>query len=362
MALATQQGQVQAPAASRFRELTRQQMQPLQSQVVNQFGQLFTFPMTTTGYLANIYLYLTGTVTIPATPTGNWQTYPPPPFNLFKRIRVSTSEGVELINVSGWGLAHFLLRQKRLQTISVDPVAYLNTAGRALLFTAPSGALVAGAIPFTGWLKLPIMTDAANMFGLIMLQSQDVRLYVELTTCNALDLVTVGATAPTAIAISVTPTVEFFSIPPTADQPNLNWVHSIQEEQFPLTNIGDTIYRPTLGNVYMSIAGIVENAGAQLAPANINTISLSYAQSVRSYYEPYPNHLARLKDYYGITLPDGSFAMDLTMGGGDPGIDDPRDFLNSSMQTDLQVIVNTSGFTPTNAILRVVKEQLAAIG
>ena len=347
---------------SRFRELTRQQLSYIPQQQMNVFGNTYTFGLGNTGYVANIYLMLSGTVTIPATPTGNWQTYPPLPYSLIRRLRIYTSENVELLNLSGWGLMFFLLRQKRLSTPPVDPIPYLNAAGRAALLTVPSGALVAGAIPISGWFKVPIMTDDATMLGLLLIQTLDIRCYLEITMASASDLVTTGATLPSACAINVTPTVEFFSIPPGANQPNLAWVHTITEEIFPLTTTGDIIYRPPIGNVYMSLSGIIENSGAQLPPANINQVSLAYAQSVRPYYEPYLNHLARNKWNYGLTMPDGAFSFDFSLGSGDPGSDEPRDFLNSSQQTDLQILINATGFTPVNGQIRVIREQLASIG
>jgi hypothetical protein len=159
----------------------------------------------------------------------------------------------------------------------------------------------------------------------------------------------------------VTPTVEFFTIPASsADQPNQRFVHSITEQILPVLNTGDFFATLPLGNIYCKVLGIMEAPNAQVTPNTINTVSILYAQSVRPYYEQYSNHILRNKWWYGFCPPDGHVWFDFTMGDGQPVNDDPRDFLNSSQQTDLKLNPNLASIVGSQQ-LRLVLDQLAPI-
>ena len=200
------------------------------------------------------------------------------------------------------------------------------------------------------------------MLGLMMLQSPDLRLQVDVTTCNQADTGTVAGVS-IAPVFNFTIGVESFTVPDDSQsQPNQRWYKTVQEDIFPFTVNGDIIYRPVVGNIYTSIAGIVENNGAQISPNNINTVTLRYAQSVNVYSEAILTNLLRCKSRWGIIPPDGMFRFDMNLGSGIPGLYDPRDFFNSSQQSDVAVITNISGLTPVGAQIRFIKEQLAMIG
>jgi hypothetical protein len=210
-------------------------------------------------------------------------------------------------------------------------------------------------------LKVPVQTDDAMMLGLLNTQNNDVRVYLEVTPCNSGDLVSVGGTLPTVISMVVTPTVEFFTIPPSSgDQPNQRFVATTLEEIVTVQNTGDFFWTAPLGNIYTKIIAVNEIPNAQINVNTINTLSILYAQAVRPYYETYYNHLIRNKFRYGFVLPDGAICFDFTGGSGGPPQWDPRDFLNSSQQTDLKLVQNLASITAGQQ-LRVIKRQLAPI-
>jgi hypothetical protein len=349
-----------------FRRATRQQefLQP--PLTVTQFGQTVNFALPQSGFLSRIFLNFTGTITTGAgTPAGSWGTYPPLPYALIRKIRIYTTEGVEIINISGWGLFLHNMRRKRLQMNAQDLFStFLNTNGRAALLSTNTGTPAAStAYTFTGSLEIPIYTDDIMMLGLLLLQSNDVRCNMEITFAYQADTGNVSGVTLTP-AFNFTPMTEYFSLPQmnNAAGPNLQYVHSLYEEFFPFNNNGDVIYRPTPGNIFLSLSGIIENNGAQVATANINTLKVQYAQAVAPYYEQYVNALFKWKLDYGFVPPDGYFDYDFALGSGVPGFLDPRDWLDTSQQTDLQFTPNVSGLTLVNAQLRVVREQLARIG
>jgi hypothetical protein len=360
-AMSAQQQQAQPVPVSRFRELTRQQLAIIPALACNAFGTAFQALLPQTGYLARLWINLTATVTIPATPSGNWVTYPPLPFALIRRLRVFTSETVEIVNISGWGLALQNITYNRISDLMADPVAYLSATTRPLLYATQSGTLTAGNFTFAASFCVPIMTDDLMMLGMLDTQNNDVRVYLEITTANPADLVAPAATQPTVLAMTVTGDVEFFTIPPgSMDRPNQRFVCTLLEETFPYQNTGDVQWPAPLGNIYTQLIGMHEAPNAQVVPTTINNFSILYAQAVRPYYETMLGHALRNKWWYGLCLPDGCVNYDFTLGVGDPGNYDPRDFLNSSQQTDLKLVTNVSSVVAGQQ-LRVIKRQLAPI-
>lgn len=347
-----------------FRRMTRQQTFNQPTLTASTFGQLVNFQLPQTGYLSAITLTMQATLTTGAgTPAGTFATYPALPYALIRKIRIYTSEGVELFNISGFGLQLYQMFQRYQHSQSVDQVSYLNANGRALLYTTQSGTPAQSTVnQFNAYWHIPISTDDSMMLGLMLLQSPDIRLNVDITTCNQSDTGNITG-------VSVTPSftfqvgVESYTVPDDSQsQPNRRFVKLVQEDLFPFTTNGDQIYRPLTGNLYTSIAGIVENNGAQVSPANINTVALRFAQSVNVYNEAMQTNIARTKEHWGYTPPDGMFRFDMQLGSGYPHLYDPRDFFNSSQQTDVAVITNISGLTPVGAQIRFIKEQLAMIG
>jgi hypothetical protein len=330
---------------------------------MTQFGQVLSQQLPQTGYLGRIWLYWTGNLTTGAgTPAGSYLSYVPSPYNLIRRIRVYTNENAEIVNISGWGLfLHNLLYRDDAKPAQ-DATTQYNSGNRALLFAASSGAAVASTVtPVAGWLEIPIMTDDAAMLGLLMTQNLDTRINLEITTGNAGDVHAITG-------VTVTPTVtfytapEFYSVPAFAEsQPNLAYAHTLLEETAPINNTGDVIYRVPPGNTYIKLFGILENNGAQVSPANINTVTFRFAQSTTPYIYTYPELMARSKAYYKQTPPDGLWVFEWSAGTGVVGVLEPRDVFNSSLQTDVQVIVNLAAFSLTNAQNRVIKEQIVEI-
>lgn len=357
-----QQGQ--APVSPGFRRMTRQQTFNQPALVGSQFGQLLSMQLPQTGYLGGITVNMQATITTGAgTPAGSWANYPPLPYNLVKKFRIYTSEGVELFNISGWGMMLYQSRQRWQHVPSVDQIAYLNTNNRAALYTTQTGTPSASTqYSFNCYWNIPIMTDDSMMLGLMLLQSPDIRLNLEITLANQADTGNIsGVTLTPSFNFKVG--IESYTVPDdTGSQPNRRFVKLVQEDLFPYTTNGDQIYRPLTGNLYTSIMGLVENNGAQVPSSNIGVVALRFAQSVYVYNEDILTNIARFREHWGYTPPDGLFAFDMQQGAGIPRIYDPRDWLNTSQQTDTAVIVNLSGLTPVNAQIRYIKEQLALIG
>ncbi len=198
------------------------------------------------------------------------------------------------------------------------------------------------------------------MLGLLNAQTIDTSIYLNVSTAN---VITTGATVPSAVNLTVTPVFEFFSVPnpQIAQQPDQSFAHTYIEEFFPISSNGNIQYNVPIGPIYMSLVGMIENNGAPVSPANIQSVQMTYAQTITPYNELYVEHIARYKDYYGQVLPDGMICFDQTLGGGLPQVDNNRDLINTSQQSNLYIQMQLSGVGSwTNGGLRIWKEALVA--
>ncbi len=353
------QAQVQSPGLASFRSATMKQITTGGSFTFTSLGSNTQFKVPATGYLSRVRLLVQGTITIPATPTGSWISYPFLPHGLFSNISTYTSENAQIVNTTGLGLLVQEITTAVATNPLVDPISANNTNNRAALYTAPSGVLTAGTFNINCLLDVKNFTDDSAMLGLLNAQTVDTSIYINVALANT---VTTG-TAPSAVNITVTPVYEFFSVPnpQVAQQPDQSFAHLFLEEFYPVASNGAIQYKPAVGPIYMSLKGFVENNGAPLAPSAFGNVGITYAQTISPYSEPYFAHVGRYKHYYGQVLPDGMFCWDQTLGGGFPYVDNNRDLLNTSQQSDLYLSFNFSGVTWVNGGIRVWKEMLVAM-
>ena len=101
------QGPSQAMPVGRFESDTRQQIITLSAmvpQTAGTAGQITTQQLPTSGYLSALWMILKGTTTTTSAQSTTVGTYPQPPWNFLRKIRVYTNMNVELVNLSGYGL------------------------------------------------------------------------------------------------------------------------------------------------------------------------------------------------------------------------------------------------------------------
>jgi hypothetical protein len=347
-----------------FRQATRQQRAEMQTATLNSFSQTQTIQIQKVGLLGRLWLTISGTITTGSgTPSGSFPAgtvIPEAPYNLIRLLRVYSSQGVDIVRVSGVGLAMLNKVTSNGKFLSVNPANDFNNSN---VFNAAykvlSGAAAAStAYPTAVSLKIPIMTDDWLMWGMLALQNDNVQLYCDITLGSQTDIC--GAISGVSLTPNFTVALEseFYSIPASGELPNLNFVSTIIEDDFPFSNTGDITYQPVRGEVYTGILCRLESNNAAVPNADINSTRVLYAQNINPYYETYAHHAMMNFDHSGVWLPDGTVWYDWGDGYGVPEIIEPRDFMNTSQQTDFRLIVNATGFTPTNAIMRVVKRQL----
>lgn len=351
-----------------FRQATKPDSVPAGSIVVNSFGGLAqSVKIPHTGWLARLIVFFNGTlVTGAGTPAGAWATYPPLPWALIGQILVATDTNTQILNMSGYGLYLFNRFYRSNNFPDVDLDTNYNSTNRAALLAFPAAGTPAASTsyPIAGYLEVPVATDDSLFLGSLFLQSDQVTLNVTITPP------TQAAVAGTISGVTVTPTItyavqSYFFEQPTDLRitPNKQFVHSLTEGNRAVPGTGQQMYPLALGNTYLKVFGQLENNSTWATNAAITSVLLSHTQIVSPINEGYNIHLANNKAYLKNTMPDGSFLFDFSRGSGIPGFYEGRDFLNSSLTTDLQIgIIIPAGTSLTNPNLRLCSEQLQAIG
>lgn len=372
MSAAAQQKQMAARPGN-FLASTRQNFIP---------GPVFTFPdgqtnltltqpLPQTGYGAALNLFVNGTTTVAAassTTSANTD-YPPPPLGYLQRIRVYSNQGLDLFNLSGYGLYLWLCTQRT----GFDPI------------TQQTGQFQGGFTPqvFAQYFKKPSTTGASSTdtwqmalrlmiawgdnlnAGLQLFQDPSVQYFLELT-CGAPSNIYGATTGTVTLKSTVTSEIELFSVPPSpADQPRLNYTQVVLED---LVTSGfaassDLQYKIVPGNILCQVIHEIA-AGSTLAPtssANLTALKLNYSQVQVPYNSPAPFPYFRQRRLYGRDLPPAVLVHELQAPNGFPELKGGRDLLNLAQLTDANSLISLgSSFSTTNAQLRTVRTLLCA--
>lgn len=359
-----------------FNRGTRQSwvLQPVQA-YPGTAGQTTRLTLPQTGYGAGVQLLLQGTTTTAAASSTTVATYPVLPFSFLRRIRIYNNQGVELINMTGYGA---YLYQRTLRSYydpavvgSSQPIASLGTARPGLrFFAAPTSLGASASETWKAVWYIPIVWGFSLQHGLQLWQDPAITYTVELTWGDVTDLYASTTGTVTLTAVTVTPMVELYHVPPAGyDLPDLAFTKTVLEETQPLTSgTGDNTYSFVTGNVATRIIHELQN-GATTAPIQpttaaaadqITQIKLFYSQTQVPYIWDASSLQAHQRLLYCGDLPGGVFVHELSDAMGLPELVTTRDALNTARLTDMRFIYTLSGVTLSNGNLRTIKEQLVA--
>ncbi len=373
MAAQKQNGASQAMPVGRFESDTRQQiitLSPMTPPNPGTAGQIVTQQLPTSGYLSSIWMNLVGTTTTTSAQSAVVGTYPQPPWNFVRKIRVYTNMGVELVNLSGYGL---YLYQSCLRTgLDIDTIVnsltYAATDGganntvRSRYLVHPTSLGVSSSETWKAGYYLPIAWGTGGKAGLQLLQDDAVKYYLELTFGDLTDLYTSTSGTPTLSSVSVTPMVETFSTPRNpVNRPDLSYSKVILEEQQPFdTGTGVTTFKMVTGNMVTQLIHEMSNgtAAKPLDPSEVSLLRMDYAQTQVPYNMNPDVQLLRQAFLYGRNLPQGVYVWELAEALGLKELPTMRDVIDTLMLTNLQTEITLAGVTPVSSKLRTIKEWL----
>lgn len=318
------------------------------------------------GFLSRIVLPFSVNFTTSSTGTfANTTTDPPTPYNFIKKIRVYTNEGQEIWNTSGYGA----YLHEQIQSDAIDPrnpiASFNSTNTAAAIYQIPATYTTSTTYTINFYLYLDIAWNQSLQYGLIFLQNPTNRVTLEITYGDATSLISTGVGTITINSVVCNPLIEIFNLPQAqANWPALTYAHMcIEDSNNSIVGVGDNVYRPILGNTYLSIVQAFINNSTNMVPANFTNLRITYQGTQNSYTQSTVNQLIMQRNRYAHDLPDGVFVHDFRYGTGLAEVGNTRDVINTSLLTDLQFIATIgSGVTITQpAYYRAVREMLAPL-
>jgi hypothetical protein len=374
MAQTTTQSVQQAPPARRmgdFNRATRQSIIQLPDQTYpGTAGQITRLDLPQTGFLGALWLKLVGTTTTAAASTTTVGTYPGPmPANFIRRIRVYNNQGVELVNVTGFGLYLYnaTLRTGFDQAVDHADFSYGAASNPFARYFAGVSSLAASSTETWrfAWC-LPIAWGFSLQAGLQLLQDPAIRYTMEITWGDATDLYSATTGTVTLSGVTLKPTIELYHVPAQAiDLPRLSYSKTILEDLQALTaGTGENTYKFVTGNLATRIIQEFSNAPAgvraAILPASITQRRLRYSQTQIPYDQDPDTVLFRQRLLYGRDLPAGVYVDELSDPMGLPELVGTRDIINTARLTDMDIITTLSGVTLATGQMRTIREQLVA--
>lgn len=187
-------------------------------------------PFPRTGFLARIYLAIRGTITgTISAPNALGKAA------IIRRVRVFPTTGLPLIDISGPGY-HYGVRQLLELATDITPQSDARSA------------VVAGAYNLD--MVLPLMLNQRDAIGLFHLQTDEntLSLQIEFETDATI------ATGITAHACTVTPYIEYFTVPmDAADWPRTDVAIQLLEDAITIPAAGEQRYLWPRGNTYLQL-------------------------------------------------------------------------------------------------------------
>lgn len=366
------QGPSQAMPVGRFESDTRQQIITLSAmvpQTPGTAGQITTQQLPTSGYLSALWMLLKGTTTTTSAQSTTVGTYPQPPWNFLRKIRVYTNMGVELVNLSGYGL---YLYQSTLRTaLDIDTIVNSltyaatddgdNNTVKSRFINHTSGLGISSNETWKAGYYLPIAWGTGGKAGLQLLQDDAVKYYLELTWGDLTDLYASNSGSPALTNVSVTPMVETFSTPRNpANRPDLSYSKVLLEESQPFDSNTAATFKMVTGNMVTRLIQEFSNGSTAkpLDPDQFSLMKLDYAQTQVPYNINPDLQLLRQAFLYGRNLPQGVYVWELAEALGLPELPTMRDVIDTLMLTNLQAEWTFTGTTASSSKMRTIKEWL----
>lgn len=331
-------------------------------------GQTVYSRVPKVGFIRRIVLLFAGTITI-VLGGGTAALGAEAPFSIISRLRLVANGNTALFDTSGYGaLVASLFSAYGLAAFGGRPRIPDSATVPGPAATAFSAAnYIAAATDATAWrfgleIPLAIADDWRPPIGLILAAAPDTELTIECTfgstfystTASRTTPITTTGAATATMAATLTPWIEYFTIPQSpADYPDLRRIHT-WTEQGPQTIAanGDQDVVIQRGNTVQRIVHIVHTNSAADG-TNVTQLQLRYNTNEIPY--TYSRQLAAYLQRQKMVrdLPDGVYVHDLWNSG------TPRDAINTLNLNELTSRLTLSGATIAGTSdIRTLVEQL----
>jgi hypothetical protein len=337
-----------------FNAATRQNIIPAPP-ITYVAGQTLFSVLPKVGLLKRVILLFTGTLTV-TLGGGTAVLGQEAPWSLLTRLRLTANGNTALFDMTGWGsMIASLFTAYGYSGIGgrpriPDSATVPGPAATAFSAANFGAGVSAGANTWNFGLEIPLglSDDWRDPVGLILAAAPDTVLQVEATfgatlfslTAARTTPVTVTGAATATLTGTLTPFVEFFTIPRSqADYPDLSRIHTWQEiGPQTITQNGDQQVVIPRGN---TIARIIHDVWTNTLPdgTNVSAAQLKFNQN------EIPYNLSRQllayiqRERMVRDLPDGLYVHDLWNSGS------PRDAVNTLNLNELTSVLTLGGAT-----------------
>lgn len=334
-----------AQKAMLFAQATRQNLQPIPAKAYVDSGQV-SFEIPKTRLLARTYLRIQGTfkaahASVTALTKARFA-----PYNCIRQIRAQLNNGFNPHQISGRGVYQYDRLNDGIEFDSNFTLGVVASSGGAT-----------NTIDFM--VDLTHVLNDRDPVGLIMAQNQETVISVTLDFNTIGGMFTDSNVTISEVAITVTPTVETYSIPAAMEAiPDISVLKLVTEQNFNIPSVGAPfLVKLPVGLTYRKIAMNFETAaGVAMTDAEIGNISLIFNQADT----PYTVHAGLLrminsKQFRG-RLPAGVVAFDLSYQGL-ANLGGARDYIDTERLTEFWIQANPS----VVGNMQVVSETLARL-
>lgn len=307
-------------------------------------GSRETQSVQRTGYLARINWHFNGTLTV-TLGGGTAALDGQGPWNAMSRVKVSANAGTDIFNVSGYGA--YLVEAAMLAKAGY----VVGDSGLpAALGYSPQvyqAATAAGANTWDFGLTVPIAVNEESEIGLILLQNEisSIQLGFEYNTVYSLTAsqapVLVTGAAVATLTGTITPTLEYFSVPADVNaRPDITWIHQLLETYQIVGSVGDQTVPLLRENYYLGLMHylVLNNA---LNSTDVDRWRITLNKSETPYDQLKRDLFHEQRTRQGKDLPVGTFLRDLYYQGF-PNFGGSRDFINGKSTSELESILTVA--------------------
>ncbi|MBT2718072.1 cytoplasmic protein [Bacillus sp. ISL-57] len=325
-----------------FGQATRQTLQTMPTQQVTSENSSVQFVLPKTRLLSKIMLEVEAVATLKAASAVNIAKDVFSPYQILRRVSLDLNNGFSPFIVPGRDL--LLYNTDRLN----PDVLFSNTNARGMNYVENAATVAGQDQKIKFMVELPITLNDRDPVGLILLQNPEtqVTLTLDIETLAKAYKPKAGETV-TFKSMQVTPVLETFTIPPSADAtPDISVLKLVQSKADIFAGNGQNVVKLNVGTIYRKLVLYLEdNDGVPLKDTDFSgqlelvfnqaDIPISIKPSVLS---------ARNASQLGYALPDGVFIFDFS-NQGLPNMGGSRDYVDTERLTEfwLRFSTNKSG-------------------
>lgn len=316
-----------------FGKSTRQNIQMLPKQTVNQGQQTVQFTLPKARLLSKISFDVIAKIKIKHASQTTIKQDVFSPYKLLRRVQLDLNNGFSPFVIGGKELAMY--NMIRLNPSVIIPQ---NKNSRGMCFFPTCVASSAGTDnTFKFTVELPVALNQRDAIGLILLQNEATQVTLSIDIANGADIFEnqEGYTVDIQ-SVEISPSTETFSVPAIEQAfPDLSVIKLVNSKTETFAGSGQNIIKLATGTMYRKLLFYVtDNDGIPFKDEDITSnIELIFNQADIN-YSIRAESLAHLNESnLGYSLPEGLFIFDFTYQG-IPNLGGTRDIIDTEKLTE----------------------------